>query len=532
MELPAKYTTSEIAFEGASDDTLTYTNGETSSFWEHEYDDVTCMNTFTFTGSWSDVMNAASVTEDSGSYFYTGILQVTSTETFFHDIQTDQQFTRTIIEDLVWILGIESTVELTVDMVNVYVQNASTFHVFDRMAVLEHDGSSSSVTIEYQTEVNYPWILDPSQHNFVDESPYGIPYVDEGTLAEQDRGAGCGVAGSYCVQDWQVTFDVTAVCDILGNWTVRHYAIYEGETQEFDFTAVLSLDSVCATTFTNIETEATLTSYDSNTFTSAATEFFVGSETFFRLVVDDELQTITSISLDGVEVTQTIEHNGADSVSTTDAGADLSLTNLNNPDALTLDFSIYLDPSVIKGDETATVAATVAIDYVDRRYLHVEDQKRRLLVVEETPRRMLLYVDSENKVKVEHVIVVSGRAYCIKNEETGETSEINEIDQQVCESDADKSLTRKCTLDGWEVIVDQCSIPTQHETLTSSLNKENESDGDLWEFIFFALVAVAAVGVALLVIRRVWRPSVVSTSGAMLPKEPIMLNTNTIETKC
>merc|ERR1719499_1140792 len=96
-------------------------------------------------------------------------------------------YTRTVIEDLVWVVGVETEVELSVDVFDVSINDATTFQVFNRLSVLQHDGTSSQVTIEYVTEVNYPWVLDPSQHMFVNE-PYGIPYVDNGTLTQLSAG--------------------------------------------------------------------------------------------------------------------------------------------------------------------------------------------------------------------------------------------------------------------------------------------------------------------------------------------------------
>ena len=119
-----------------------------------------------------------------------------------------------------------------------------------------------------------------------------IPYVDKGTLTELSRGSGCGVPDEYCVQEFRVEFEVTAVCDILGDWTVRHYAVYESESQEFDFSAVVSLDSTCGTTFYGAVTEATLTSYSDSTLTTGANSFEIGDTTYWRVVVSDELQSI------------------------------------------------------------------------------------------------------------------------------------------------------------------------------------------------------------------------------------------------
>merc|ERR1712117_642058 len=127
---------------------------------------------------------------------------------------------------------------------DIFIENATTFHVFDFFSVMEfhEDTSTSTVVVEYISEINYPWIIDTDHYEFISTA---IPFVDEGVLVELDRGDGCGVVDEYCVQKFQLTFDVNAVCNILGNWTVRHLAVYDDVTAEFDFTARLSLDSAC-----------------------------------------------------------------------------------------------------------------------------------------------------------------------------------------------------------------------------------------------------------------------------------------------
>merc|ERR1711990_1275135 len=108
--------------------------------------------------------------------------------------------------------------------------------------------------------------------------------TDKGSLTERSR-SNCGVGndGQMCVQEFEVTFPVSDVCAILGNWTVRHYATYESEQKTFDFTAVVSLESVCATTITDIDGQATLTSYASNAFTTVQNTFQIGSTAYFKL---------------------------------------------------------------------------------------------------------------------------------------------------------------------------------------------------------------------------------------------------------
>jgi len=520
VQLPRKYTVTHIDMKRDTGSTLSLVAGEESTYWSSSFDD--CMHTFVFTSSWDDIAPFAVVTDENDSaFYYTGTVQITATETFQHDIETTATYTRTIIEDLVWILGLETTVDLSVDF-DVLINDASTFQVFDRLSVLQHDGSTSSVTIEYQTEVNYPWVIKADQWDFIEEEN-GIPYVDKGTLTELEQGAGCGVYGEYCVQTFRVEFEVTAVCDILGDWTVRHYAAYESETQEFDFSAVVSLDSTCGTTFYGAVTEATLTSYADSDLTTGQNSFNIGDTTYWRVIVSDTLQSITSIAVSGVTLEQTIFHDGEFLTDVRDGATQLSLTQLDSSDPANrqIDFSLTLEPNLVKGGEDAKVQAQIEIDYIDRRRsLFADSNGKEFLFVQDTPRRMVLYVDTDNKLKVDHVISLRNNQYCIKDESTGEKSEINDIDQQPCEGNPGKSLTRRCTEQGWEAIVDQCGdLLAQTELLTSeSLNKDS-SNGASWEIIFFALLAILLIGIGILCYQHLsGKPSVVSSGGPMLPK--------------
>jgi len=525
VQAPQKYTVTRVDMKGDSGQTLSFVPGQGNDNWSSSFDAEKCMTTLKFTAPWGDISSFAEVTLADQAFYYTGTVVITATETFNHDIDTDAIYTRTIVEDLVWVLGLETTVDLSVD-INVLVRDAVTFQVFDRLSVLEHDGTTSTVTIEYQTEVNYPWILADDRWDFIEvnnaitQEPAQIPYVDKGTLTELSRGNGCGVPDEYCVQEFRVVFDVTAVCDILGDWTVRHYAEYESDSQEFDFSAVVSLDSTCGTTFYGAVTEATLTSYSDSALTTGANSFDIGDTTYWRVIVSEELQSINSISLMGATLTQNIYHQGQ-YVTEVRRNAELSLTQLpsSQPGNRQIDFSLYLEPTLVKGGESATVQAQIEIDYVDRRrHLFADSEGREFLFVQETPRRMVLYIDTDNNLKVEHVISLRNRQYCIK--ESGERSAINDIDQLPCARDPEKSLTRRCTEQGWEAIVDQCGdLLAQTENLTSeSLNKDS-SNGYTWEIIFFSLLATLLIGIAFLCYKHFYgKPSVVTKGGAMLPK--------------
>jgi len=523
VSVPVKYTTVSIRVL-PDGDAISFT-GSDNSRWTSSYDADECLWTYTFVVAWADISSYMTVFEDSGSYYYTGTLELTATETFNHDIDTSRTITRTLEEELVFIIGIESTVDLSVDL-NVLIDAAATFHVFDALTVLEHDGTSSTITIGYQSEVNYPWVLDPSTYSFVDYGDYGIPYINEGTLTENNRGAGCSVSGQYCVQDWSVTFPVSAVCDILGNWTITHTATYESESENFDFSAVVSLDSVCATSFTNIEVDATLMPYTDNTFATATNEFYVGDTAFFRLDVNG-LQTINSISLTSVDVV-----NLGNTYTLTDSTV-LSFAVLNTA-TTQVDFSFYVDPTKVKGDETATVRANVEIDYIDRRReLRREGGEDRIFVVEE-PRRLLLYIDSQNNVKVEHVISVKNHRHCIKD---SEEIPLHTIDQSPCENLPSKSHIRQCTISGWTTLVNECDNSEQTDNLTSeSLNTETTSSDSMWELIFFCLLAflvltLVAVGARKYCFGR--NSKIVSSGSSGLPTKEVMLDTNNAnETRC
>lgn len=546
VQVPRKYSVQAVDIKRDTEKRLGYAEGSTSDYWTHNFDAEGCMHTYTFTAKWSDISSFATVTEESSrrqlssTFFYTGTITVTATETFTHDIDTTATYTRTVMEDLVWVLGLETTVDLSVDF-DVLINNSSTWQVFDRLSVLQHDGTKSSVTIEYTTEVNYPWIISDSQYDFIEQTN-GIPYVDKGTLTELSRGSGCGVFGQYCVQNFRVEFDVTAVCDILGDWTVRHYAVHDSESQEFDFSAVVSLDSSCGTTFTNAVTDATLTSYSDSGLTTEAGSFDIGDTAFFRVIVSDALQTINSISLTGASLTQNIYHEGAYSTDVRDGATELGLTTLGSSDPTNrqIDFSLYMEPSLVKGGESATVQAQIAIDYLDRRrHLLADSDGQQFVFVQDIPRRMVLYVDTDNNLKVEHVISLRKHLYCIKS--NGEQSEINDIDQKTCEGNPEKSLTRRCTEQGWQILVDQCGdILTQTDIMTSeSLNKDSTNGS--WEIIFFTLLATFLMGITFLCYKHFHgKPSVVSKGGPMLSKRTHMddaavldkVFAEVIETKC
>lgn len=531
VELPRKYTVTGIDIKRDTGSTLSFVD-KSSAYWSKSFDAEGCMRAYTFVAPWDDISAFAVVTEEDSAFYYTGAVKVTATETFFHDVDTSASYTRTVTEDLVWVLGLETTVDLSVD-IGVLIHDASTFQVFDRLSVLRHDGSTSTVTVEYQTEVNYPWVLAADQWDFVPEIN-GIPYFNKGQLTELERGVGCGVFGEFCVQSFRVEFEVTAVCDILGDWTVRHYAVHESEQQEFDFSAVVSLDSTCGTTFYGAVTEATLASYADSGLTTAQNSFSIGDTTYWRVIVSDVLQNINSISLTGASLTQVVYHEGEYFTDVRDGASQLTFTVLGSSDPANrqIDFSLYLEPALVKGGEDARVEAQIEIDYIDRRrHLLADSNGRQFFFFQDTPRRMVLYVDTDNNMKVQHVIRLMGHQSCIKDESTGEQSGINDIDQKPCQGNPEKSLTRRCTEQGWEAIVDQCGdILAQTENMTSeSLNKDS-TNGFTWEIIFFFLLATLLIGIVFLCYKHFdGKPTVVSTGGPMLPKRTHMDDAATLD---
>jgi len=531
VELPYKYNLQQIAFEDPSgtSSTLSYDSGTQTDTWTYEYQTERCMHVFNTTIGWDDVVGYTSVTSESDrrrlqdvTYFYTGVVRVTATETFNHDVLTTQTYTRTVVEDLVFVLGIENTVSLSVDF-DVSINNASTYQVFDRLSVLEHDGSDSGVTIEYVTEVNYPWILNPTSYDFVNETD-GIPYIAEtSNLTELERGADCGVSGETCVQVWRMQFDVNAVCDVLGRWTVRHYATYESESQSFDFSAIVSLDSSCAETFTNVVTQATLTSYTAEDLATAADTFSVGDTVYFRVIVDEELRSISNITMESVSLIQNI---GGVQETRNQTALNYNYLSSSAPENRHIDFSLDLVTDLVKMGEDAIIRATVTVDYEDRRQLlTVGSNGNQFYLVESVPRRAILYVDMDNNIKVNHVITIKQHvAECIKDGVTGETSKINEIYQFPCEGQPEKSHTQRCTESGWETIFNACAPLLEESQTSESLNTESQSDGDKWEIIFFVLLSILLIGSACLAYRMLrGKDEILFTQGPMQNSKILIL---------
>lgn len=529
VHLPMKYTANSIVFEGASNTANNYDSVTNTDDWTYAYRGDECLHVFDITVDFDDIKDSAIVTLNDGKYYYTGSLKVTSSETFNHDIDPTQVFTRQVVQDLVWILQIEDSVELTVDVVDIYINNATAFHVFTKYSVLEHDGTSSDVTIRYQTEVNYPWVLDSTDYDFVDESPYGIPYTSKGVLTENSKtNCGTGFDGQMCVQEFEVTFPVSDVCAILGNWTVKHYAVYESETQEFDFTAVVSLESVCATTITDIDGQATLDSYESEAFTTPTDLFQIGTTAYFKLVVDDTIQTVNSIVLESVEV-----ENMDNTYTCTTANGVLNFVEISvSTNECT--FSLDIEVDKVKGDETAAVRANVVIDYVDRRqrrYLTIDlGDARRALIDQESDKRLLMYVDKDNKVEVEQVIFITEAEdhkddHCF---EDGVEYKNHAIYESKCPQDTTLKFIKQCTEGVWGSVLNQCSS-FQSEKLTSeSLNTESNSVE--WEIIFFSLLGVTILGVFLYGTMKMCQTKVMKQGDSLTPKKtntstkPVLLN--------
>ena len=61
---------------------------------------------------------------------------------------------------------------------DVFIENATTFHVFDFFSVMEYNEqtSTSTVVVEYISEINYPWIIDTDTYEFV-STEYTFTFV-------------------------------------------------------------------------------------------------------------------------------------------------------------------------------------------------------------------------------------------------------------------------------------------------------------------------------------------------------------------
>jgi len=336
-----------------------------------------------------------------------------------------------------------------------------------------------------------------------------------------------------------VTFEVDAVCNVLGNWTVRHYAIYGNEIQSFDFNARVSLDSLCATTLTSLDMDTSLVSYDSNTFDVEESNFFLGSTAYFLLEIA-ALQEVIGLTLDSVAIEQYEDTNPNQISHTLTLGSvdDFQFTVLYEGSE-NITFSFYLPIDQVKGGESAVVSATVSIDYLDRRRQLVvgESGHTEFRIVESVERRFLtVYLDKDNKFDVAHVI--SLKSVCIKPE-TNTRHENYYTYETTCDQEETNALVLMCEDGQWNVLHSECGetavIEQAEESLVTSSESLNTTESNSrWEIIFFILVAVTVSVAVLFAVKKFCysKDRRIVTQGRLSPvsKPEVMLDIQ--ETTC
>merc|ERR1712007_302960 len=143
-------------------------------------------------------------------------------------------------------------------------------------------------------------------------------------------------------------------------------------------------------------------------------------------------------------------------------------------------------------------------------------------------KRLLMYVDKDNKVEVEHIIMITETVHQDHQPCRGDDGimyDHNTIHEVACHEGSTSTLIKQCKEGVWKPVLNRCGIIETENLTSESLNTESNSIN--WETIFFILLGVTILCLLFCGARKMFHTKVTKRGESLTPQKttkPVLLN--------